>query len=73
MKTTTEIRRLNTCTFDEAVQIWNEGFKGYFVDMTVSLDAYLRRFAGRWSITGILIHCVSRRQAGGLSAQWHKD
>lgn len=46
MKQTMEIRRLNTCTFDEAVQIWNEGFKGYFVDMTVSLDAYLRRFQG---------------------------
>ena len=46
MQQTTEIRRLNTCTFDEAVQIWNEGFKGYLVDMTVSLDAYLRRFQG---------------------------
>src|SRR6185503_17480629 len=46
MDRTVEIRRLNTCTFDQAVQIWNEGFKGYFVDMTVSLDAYLRRFVG---------------------------
>lgn len=46
MEQITKIRRLNTCTFDEAVQIWNDGFKGYFVDMTVSLDAYLRRFEG---------------------------
>jgi hypothetical protein len=38
-----EIRRLNTCTFDEAVQIWNEGFKGYFVDTTLSLDGYVAR------------------------------
>lgn len=39
-----EIRRLNTCTFDEALQIWNEGFEGYLVDMTRSLDAYIARF-----------------------------
>jgi ribosomal protein S18 acetylase RimI-like enzyme len=38
-----EIRRLNTCTFDEAVHIWNEGFKGYFVDTTLSLDGYVAR------------------------------
>jgi ribosomal protein S18 acetylase RimI-like enzyme len=38
-----DIRRLNTCSFDEAVGVWNEGFKGYFVDMTLSLDGYLTR------------------------------
>jgi GNAT superfamily N-acetyltransferase len=34
---------LSACSFDEAVKIWNEGFQGYFVDMTLSLDAYLSR------------------------------
>jgi ribosomal protein S18 acetylase RimI-like enzyme len=38
-----EIRRLSACSFDDAVKIWNEGFQGYFVDMTLSLDAYLSR------------------------------
>ncbi len=38
-----EIRRLNTCSFDDAVGVWNEGFKGYFIDMTLSLDGYLTR------------------------------
>ncbi len=38
-----EIRRLHTCSFAEAVQAWNEGFQGYFVDMTLSLDGYLAR------------------------------
>ncbi len=33
-----EIRRLSACSFDDAVKIWNEGFQGYFVDMTLSLD-----------------------------------
>lgn len=38
-----EIRRLSACSFDDAVKIWNEGFQGYFVDMTLSLDRYLSR------------------------------
>jgi ribosomal protein S18 acetylase RimI-like enzyme len=38
-----EIRRLSACSFDDAVQAWNEGFQGYFVDMTLSLDRYLAR------------------------------
>ena len=36
-----EIRRLSACSFHDAVKIWNEGFQGYFVDM--SLDRYLSR------------------------------
>ena len=40
---TLEIRRLSACSFDDAVKIWNEGFQGYFVDMTLSLDRYLSR------------------------------
>jgi len=38
-----EIRRLSACSFDDAVKIWNEGFQGYFVDMTLSLDRYISR------------------------------
>jgi len=38
-----EIRRLSQCSFDDAVKIWNLGFQGYFVDMTLSLDSYLAR------------------------------
>jgi len=38
-----DIRRLSACSFDDAVQAWNEGFQGYFVDMTLSLDRYLSR------------------------------
>ena len=39
-----EIRRLSSCSFDQALQAWNEGFQGYFVDLTLSLDAYVGRF-----------------------------
>ena len=42
-KRSLEIRRLNTCTFDEALQIWNGGFEGYFVNMTQSMDGYIAR------------------------------
>jgi ribosomal protein S18 acetylase RimI-like enzyme len=38
-----DIRRLDSCSFREALQLWNEGFTGYPFDMTLSLDAYLAR------------------------------
>jgi GNAT superfamily N-acetyltransferase len=38
-----EIRPLSACSFDEALRAWNEGFQGYFVDMTLSLDKFLSR------------------------------
>ena len=38
-----EIRRLSNCSFADAHKVWNEGFLGYFVDMTLTLDDYLAR------------------------------
>jgi len=43
---TLEIRRLSACSFEDAVKSWNEGFQGYFVDMTLSVDRYLSRLQG---------------------------
>jgi ribosomal protein S18 acetylase RimI-like enzyme len=40
-----EIRRLNTCTFDQALRTWDEGFSDYAVDVTLSLDGFLSRLA----------------------------
>ena len=36
-------KRLNECRLDEAVQIWNESFAGYFFDMTMTVDAFISR------------------------------
>jgi GNAT superfamily N-acetyltransferase len=38
-----EIKPLKACSFEAALQAWNEGFHGYFVDMTLSLDGFLAR------------------------------
>jgi GNAT superfamily N-acetyltransferase len=43
MSTTTRIRRLSACSFDEAVKAWNEGWQGYFVHLDLSLDRYISR------------------------------
>ena len=40
----TSIRSLSTCTFDQALELWNAGFQGYRVNMTRSMEAYLARF-----------------------------
>ena len=37
------IKRLNECSFTEALVAWNEGFKGYYVNMEMSLEQYLTR------------------------------
>ena len=38
-----EIRHLDTCSFQTAVDIWNRGFQGYSVDLTQTLDSLLVR------------------------------
>lgn len=40
------VKRLSEATFEEAIYISNEGFKGYFSDMTMTLDRYLGRIVG---------------------------
>lgn len=42
-----ELRRMNTCSFQTALDVWNEGFQGYFVDLTLSLDKLLVRLTSR--------------------------
>src|SRR5262245_21666610 len=38
-----EIIRLNTCSFQTAVEIWNKGFRGYPIDLTQTLESFLAR------------------------------
>ena len=39
------IKRVSECTFTEALEAWNKGFKGYYVNMELSLDRYLARMS----------------------------
>lgn len=60
-----EIRRLSDCSFAAAVKVWNEGFLGYFVDMTLTLDNYLARFQKEGlSPESSLVAFVAGRPAG---------
>jgi ribosomal protein S18 acetylase RimI-like enzyme len=36
-------RLLSTCPLDDAVRAWNDGFTGYFSDLTLTADAFERR------------------------------
>lgn len=36
-------KRMNECQLDEVVQVWNEGFKGYFFDATMTVEMFLNR------------------------------
>jgi ribosomal protein S18 acetylase RimI-like enzyme len=60
-----EIRLLSNCSFADALKVWNEGFQGYFVDMTLTLDDYLARFQREGlSPEYSLIALVADRPAG---------
>lgn len=37
------VKMLNELTFDEALQVWNEGFKGYLVEVSMTLEAFIAR------------------------------
>ncbi|MBB3113538.1 ribosomal protein S18 acetylase RimI-like enzyme [Paenibacillus phyllosphaerae] len=41
-----EFRSLHSYSLEDVVALWNEGFKGYFVDLTMTPDAFVRRLAG---------------------------
>jgi ribosomal protein S18 acetylase RimI-like enzyme len=38
-------KRLNELTFDQALFIWNEGFKGYLANVNMTLDMFIARIA----------------------------
>src|SRR4051812_235170 len=40
-----QLKHLNTCSFQTMLEVWNEGFQGYFVDMTLTLDRFLTRIS----------------------------
>lgn len=43
------IKKLSTCSFEEAASIWNSGFEGYFVDIAMTAD----RFTSRIGLEGL--------------------
>lgn len=38
-----KITPLSECTFDQAVQVWNSGFEGYFANITLTTDQFMKR------------------------------
>src|SRR4051812_32013581 len=39
-----EIKRLTECTYDQALTAWNTGFEGYFVNLNMTHEMFLKRF-----------------------------
>lgn len=77
-----EIKRLADCTLKEALAAWNAGFEGYFADMTMTYEAFLRRFpfedlSPELSVVafmdgepaGLIVNGV--RNVGGLKTAWN--
>lgn len=61
------IKRLNECTLDEVLQSWNEGWEGYYFNMTMTYDQYVARFASEGlSATMSLIAFAEGKPVGFL-------
>lgn len=39
---------LHQCTFEQALQLWNKGFEGYYSEMTRTMDELLANFVGHY-------------------------
>lgn len=62
-----ELKRASECTFRELLFAWNTGFVGYFVDMTLSLDALLARLSAEGiSLDSSLIAFAEKEPVGFL-------
>ena len=62
-----ELKPMHTCSFETALQVWNEGFQGYFVDMSLTLDKLLDRLtASRISPEHSLVAMDGARPVGFL-------
>lgn len=59
------MRRLSEFTLPEVTSLWNEGFKGYAVEMSMSMDAFIKRFPeNNLSLELSLAACVDGRPVG---------
>ena len=62
-----EIKHLNNCSFQTAVEIWNRGFEGYAVNLTQTLDSLLARIISHGiSVTDSLIAFLDNAPVGFL-------
>lgn len=61
----TTFRKVSELSFEEAVRVWNLGFEGYFMPMTITLEAYMRRTANEGlSLEHSLVMYVDDEPAG---------
>ena len=40
-----KITDMTSCTFEQALTVWNKGFEGYFSNMTMTMDKFIARFS----------------------------
>lgn len=77
-----EIRKLSSCSFEDAFRAWNEAFQDYFVNLALSLDAYVARLhsEGLSPEYSLMAFCAGRpagfllnglRLSGGEKVAWN--
>ncbi|GAX90167.1 GNAT family N-acetyltransferase [Effusibacillus lacus] len=60
------MKRLSECALEQAVQAWNEGFKGYFFDASTTVDAFTARMGKEGLSPSLSIVAFLNGQPAGL-------
>src|ERR1700680_2891689 len=60
-------RLLSTCPLDDAVRAWNDGFTGYFADLTLTADAFERRMRQDGIAAETSIVAFAGERPGGIA------
>ncbi|MCF6137784.1 GNAT family N-acetyltransferase [Pseudalkalibacillus berkeleyi] len=59
------IERLSNCSLTDVLDAWNNGFKGYYTDMTMTIDRFLQRMVQEgFSADDSIVAFVNRVPAG---------
>jgi len=77
-----EIRSLADCTFNQAVELWNLGFSGYYSDMSTTLEKFIPRLGQESIRPGLSVAAfvdgepagfvlIALKRVGGIDLAWN--
>ncbi|MFB5674018.1 GNAT family N-acetyltransferase [Paenibacillus terreus] len=60
------IEKMTSCTIDEAVQAWNDGFEGYYFNMATTPDVFVKRMVAEDLLPSLTLIAFDGNQPVGI-------
>lgn len=67
------IEKMTSCTIDEAVQAWNDGFEGYYFNMTTTPDVFVKRMVAEDLLPSLTLIAFDGNQPVGIMMHGIRD